>query len=160
MARLILQQENPQNIKNEIYKFIQSSPYFLHPIFFHEIFNKHIFGHVFQIIGVSWKHFLKSQVSTVILMYFEGLWNVTRPQGGPSKKIHIRRFFHDFSVTPGLRAIKLVSTDAPRQYASIGMHYNLYPIKIEVTSSKKRNFNFLTKNRRAFRTFAAKMEFF
>ena len=56
--------------------------------------------------------------------------------------------------------LKLVSIDASHQYASIGMHYNLYPIKIEITSSKKRNFNFSTKNLRAFRTFAAKMEFF
>ena len=84
----------------------------------------------------------------VILMYFDGLWD------------GFRRFFSDFSGTHGLMAIKLVSIDASRQYASIGMHYNLYPIKIEVTSSEKRNFNFSTKNRRAFRTFAAKMEFF
>ena len=76
------------------------------------------------------------------------------------QKNHFHRFFSDFSGTHGLMAIKLVSIDASRQYASIGMHYNLYPIKIEVTSSEKRNFNFSTKNRRAFRTFAAKMEFF
>ena len=37
----------------------------------------------------------------------------------------------------------------------VGNWYALrYPIKIEVTSSEKRNFNFSTKNLRAFRTFA------
>ena len=71
----------------------------------------------------------------VILMYFEGLWDVTRPQGGPSKN-PFRRFFSDFSGTHGLMAIKLVSIDASHQYASIGMHYNLCPIKMKELAAK------------------------
>ena len=69
-------------------------------------------------------------------MYFGGLWDVTRPQGGPSKKFHFRRFIADFSGTPGLMAIKLVAVDASRQYASIGMHYNLCPIKMKELAAK------------------------
>ena len=56
--------------------------------FFLSILNNHIFGLIIQIIEASWKHFLKLQVSTVILMYFGGLWDVTQPQDGPSKKFH------------------------------------------------------------------------
>ena len=80
--------------KSAKYKKIKSTnsfkvyPIFLHPIFFTK-FSTTTFSVIsfklLELVG-NWTLFLKLQVSMVILMYFEGLWDVTRPQGGPSKK--------------------------------------------------------------------------
>ena len=79
--------------KSAKYKKIKSTnsfkvyPIFLHPIFFTK-FSTTTFSVIsfklLELIG----NFLKLQVSTVILMYFGGLWDVTQPQDGPSKKFH------------------------------------------------------------------------